>query len=99
MIYYRCKCGKLEAWMSGMVPNPCGSYCFDCNTVLATNPDNHEGIPQPHDFSYKEKVDTDEGVKTNTRCKYCLLTVKQAQEQCEHQVVEDGECKLCGLSQ
>ena len=70
MIYYRCKCGYSESWGS-MPPYPC-SGCENCNTTLEVDsrshkkPENHEFIPY--------KVETDTGLSTIHRCKWCNKT-------------------------
>lgn len=70
MQYYTCKCGKMQFFGSGMLPYPC-SKCSDCGTNC------YKEEPQPHDFSFKEKVETDEGTKSLTRCNYCFKTKRQ----------------------
>lgn len=74
MQYYRCKCGRKEAW--GSMSPPLCSRCPDCGTNLATAPDIH-GEPQDHDFSLVEKVETDQGDATITRCRYCHRTRRE----------------------
>lgn len=68
MQYYRCRCGKLESWGS-MSPARCIG-CANCGTNLAQHPDDHKA-PVPHDFSSVQNVQTDEGEKTLTLCRYC----------------------------
>lgn len=68
MQYYRCKCGKCEAWGS-MSPYPCQG-CGECGTTLETHPELHDK-PKPHDFSDVETVKTDQGAATITRCRWC----------------------------
>lgn len=46
MIYYRCKCGKLESHSSMGVPDCYG--CDVCGTTLAAHPSGHRA-PKPHD--------------------------------------------------
>jgi len=70
MIYYRCKCGKQEAWGS-MPPNQCDG-CSECGTTLDTHPELHR-TPTPHDF-VATNVATDEGPKPLSRCRYCHRT-------------------------
>lgn len=67
MMYYRCKCGKCEAWGS-MPPNPCDG-CDDCGTNLSAHPDFHSP-PEPHNPN-TQMVETDEGMKPLTRCLWC----------------------------
>jgi hypothetical protein len=67
MQYYRCKCGKLEAYGS-MGPDPCRG-CDECGTNLTTHPDFHHP-PVPHRYE-AQPVETDEGVKMLTQCTWC----------------------------
>lgn len=71
MLFYRCKCGKLASYGS-MPPDRCAS-CPDCGSDLAPAPDAHTG-PKPHEFSLTSTVDTDEGPKPLTRCRWCYRT-------------------------
>lgn len=71
MQYYRCKCGKCEAWGS-MPPYAC-SGCGDCGTTLDTHAEMHS-MPKPHDFSEVEHIKVDQGEVTITRCRLCLRT-------------------------
>jgi len=71
MLYYRCKCGKHEAW--GSDSPPLCAKCDECGTSLATGPKGHVE-PKDHDFSMVTQVKTDEGLKPLTRCKYCYRT-------------------------
>ena len=73
MQYYRCKCGKREAW-GGMPPYPCTS-CADCGTTLDTGPDRHRES-RPHELRPTE-VETDAGVAFLHRCTWCGETKKQ----------------------
>ena len=52
MIYYKCKCGKLESW-SSMGATTC-KVCKDCGTTMACNPRDPRTEPTPHDW-YEEK--------------------------------------------
>lgn len=47
MKYYRCKCGKHQAYGS-MPPAKCEG-CPECNTTLETHSDFHRQ-PEPHEF-------------------------------------------------
>lgn len=67
MKYYRCKCGKSEAWGS-MPPWSC-SYCPKCGSNLALGPDGHRE-PEPHKWT-TEAVETDAGPQPLTRCFWC----------------------------
>jgi hypothetical protein len=53
-----------------MPPYAC-SRCAECGSDLATHPDFHRE-PKPHDFSFIEKVRTDQGEATITCCRYCM---------------------------
>lgn len=75
MAYGRCVCGKREFWGSGMEPAPC-SPCEECGAVPAAGPNLHPD-PVPHDFSLTSDVETDEGPKPLTRCRYCFKTRAQ----------------------
>lgn len=77
MKYYRCKCGKREAWGS-MPPGRCVS-CQDCGTTLDTSPDQHTA-PRPHNFS-ESTVRTDEGLKTITTCSGCMKPKWQIEQE------------------
>lgn len=67
MQYYRCRCGKREAWGS-MGPAAC-SGCKDCGTTLDMTPELHR-TPEPHDFE-AHPVETDQGGATLSRCRHC----------------------------
>lgn len=63
MRYYTCFCGNLECWGSDP-PSPC-SKCEKCGTRPGG------GEPKEHDWD-PYKVETDEGDKTLTRCRWCM---------------------------
>ena len=67
MIYYRCKCGKVESYGS-MSPNPCLG-CVDCGTNLTSHPDLHKK-PELHNW-ITDEILTDEGVMHQTKCSWC----------------------------
>lgn len=70
MRYNKCKCGSFEHFGSGMNPSPCDA-CKKCGTTA-------EGLPPvPHEFTFIEKVQTDEGEKKLSRCKWCYKTKSQ----------------------
>lgn len=71
MQYWRCKCGKSQAFGS-MPPDRCAS-CKACGSDFAQAPDRHRD-PLPHDFSHTKQVETDNGPQPLTRCRYCHLT-------------------------
>jgi hypothetical protein len=73
MQFYRCKCGEQTAFGS-MSPCRC-SGCNECGTTLEIHPSLHR-TPDPHDF-YPEPVETDEGVFSLSRCRYCGRTKKE----------------------
>lgn len=74
MIYGQCKCGAIQFWGSGMNPAPCNP-CKQCGTIPATHVNAH---PEPidHEF-YVSQVETDEGMKPLSRCRYCMKTKAQ----------------------
>lgn len=76
MQYYRCKCGKRQAWGS-MGPSPC-SGCLECNTTLEQYPSLHKE-PKPHEM-IATTVETDEGEATLSRCKWCYRSKKELEE-------------------
>jgi hypothetical protein len=43
MNYWRCRCGKTQAWESGMSPAGC-RVCAECGSTLGTGPGHH--LPQ-----------------------------------------------------
>lgn len=86
MQYWRCKCGKWEWWTSGERPFPCDE-CPTCHTTAAQGPEGH-GRAVPHEF-IATKVETDEGDKTLSRCRWCMKTraqVKAAVGRADHGV-------------
>jgi hypothetical protein len=85
MRYYRCRCGKLEAHCSGMLPHPC-TGCPDCGTNLAEAPGAHKA-PLPHAFVVGQ-VETDEGMKPLSRCTWCMKTRRQLESE---QASEQGK--------
>ena len=70
MQFYRCKCGSSRAFGS-QSPAAC-HRCLECGSDLAQAPSLH-GEPAPHAY-YQELVDTDEGKKPLSRCRYCQRT-------------------------
>ena len=91
MIYSRCKCGNVQQWGSGMPPAKCDP-CPKCGTIPATGPDCHPD-PVPHDFSFAEQVETDEGPKTLSRCRYCLKTKKEIEERDARRLARKSEAE------
>lgn len=71
MLFYRCKCGDRQAW--GSMPPPQCAKCPGCGSNLALGPDSHRE-PKEHEFTAVSSVETDEGPKPLTRCRYCHLT-------------------------
>jgi hypothetical protein len=47
--------------------------CDACGSNLARSPDTH-AEPVPHDFSLVQTVQTDEGPKPLSRCRFCMRT-------------------------
>jgi len=72
MKYWKCKCGKCEAFGSDSPP-PCIS-CSDCGTDYTGNK------PIEHLWSI-EQVETDEGLKPLSRCRYCYKTKGQIEKE------------------
>ena len=68
MKYYRCKCGKWEAWSTlGVVP--C-DWCEDCQTGPAEYPGRHPAERTPHRM-VRHQVMTDAGASFLSRCQWC----------------------------
>ena len=65
MKYYRCKCGKAEAWGS-MHPVNCVG-CTECNTTLELAPDRHR-TPEGHRWESKYDEDTGELYQRCAKC-------------------------------
>lgn len=84
MIYFKCKCGKMEFFGSGMMPNDCDG-CTECGTTLATSPEGHKEIA-PHEWIIKYDENTG---KPYRRCKKCYQKEKE-----ENDVV-CNECSYC----
>lgn len=72
MQYYRCKCGKSEIFGSDS-PRPCDK-CDECGSDFAQSPNYHRE-PQEHNW-HKKKVETDDGEKTLTVCRWCGINKK-----------------------
>lgn len=66
----------MKAWGS-IPPDPCTS-CSDCKSNLALSPEYHVE-PLEHDFRHT-LVDTDEGIKSLTRCIWCGRSKKEIEE-------------------
>ncbi len=77
MQYYRCKCGEATAWGS-MSPPQC-SFCPTCKSNLAGSAGLHSD-PKPHEFE-ATKVETDEGSKSLTRCRWCGRAKKEIEKE------------------
>lgn len=67
MNYHRCKCGKREAWESGMSPQPC-QVCSECGSTLAMHPDYH-AEPQAHQL--EPRYDSRTGKLSRNICTRC----------------------------
>jgi len=65
MIYYRCKCGEIQAWSSMSIPDCDG--CYKCKTTLAPNPELHKPL-QKHEFIIKYNEDSGLPYKVCHRC-------------------------------
>lgn len=68
MQYYRCKCGKMEAWGS-MPPDQCHG-CKECGTNLALDPYSHHP-PEPHEFTATVEQWGEHGPVQIPVCRYC----------------------------
>lgn len=76
MRYYRCKCG--ESMSMGSMPPPRCFRCEKCGSNLAEGPSWHSE-PLPHEWHIGQ-VETDEGMKPLSRCRYCHHTRREIQE-------------------
>lgn len=63
-----CKCGKCEAWVSGMPLHAC-DVCDECGTPLAY-PGMVHPEPIPHDWKVKYNENT--GKPAHERCSRCM---------------------------
>ena len=70
MQYYRCKCGKTEAWDSGL-GNPACAGCNECGTTLVQHPGEHKPR-EPHTIIIKYK---DDGTPFEW-CERCYATIR-----------------------
>lgn len=77
MQYYTCKCGQMQAWGS-MGPSRCAK-CDKCGTGYGYG-DGTYPEPLEHDFSDQHEVETDEGMKPLSTCKYCHYTRRQIEK-------------------
>ena len=75
---WQCKCGKLKGSGSDG-PNLC-AFCGDCGTTVETSPELHKTERRPHKW-FQEMVETDDGTKTLTRCRYCYKTKVEIERQ------------------
>ena len=78
MQYQRCKCGAIQ-WFGSDPPPRCAA-CAKCGSGPGYSPTTHRE-PEPHDFSSVEKLQTDQGDATITRCRYCHRTRAQIEKQ------------------
>lgn len=72
MQYWKCKCGNSIAFGSDS-PALCDK-CSKCGGSLLKDADGNYREPLSHDFSSVSQVETDEGMKPLTRCRYCHMT-------------------------
>jgi len=72
MRYSQCKCGELQ-FFGSMSPFPC-SWCEKCQTGIGGKP---ERIP--HEME-PWKVETDEGYKILSRCRWCMQKKRVLEE-------------------
>lgn len=82
MQVYRCRCGKSKFFGSDS-PSPCQG-CYLCETTYAQHPDDHKK-PEPHQFDSVQRIETDEGEKTLSRCRWCYISRKEAERQEAHE--------------
>ena len=71
---WQCECGKIK-WFGTDNPPQC-EFCEKCGTTVAGSPDCHKTERTPHEF-YVTQIDTDEGPKPLSRCRYCHRTKAQ----------------------
>lgn len=77
MRYYQCKCGESQWW--GSIPPSACIWCEKCQSNPAGGPSGHrERID--HEF-IETSVETDDGPRVLSRCRYCMMTKKQIAEQ------------------
>lgn len=79
MMTYCCKCEHLT-WYTSMGVPKC-AWCDRCQTAPWPTKSGHPTVRVPHDFSMVEQVNTDEGLKPLTRCKFCLKTPAQLKKE------------------
>lgn len=65
MRYYRCRCGKQEAW--GSLPPQSCQGCAECGTTLEQHPERHV-VPAPHEWVTRYDQDTGEPYERCSRC-------------------------------
>ena len=85
MRYYgNCRCGNVQTF--GSDPPPVCLGCDKCGTKImlpdwwADNDDGSPMRPVEHDFSSVHKVETDEGEKELSLCKYCHQSRKHIEK-------------------
>lgn len=76
MVYYRCKCGKSQAWGGLMPPNQC-TGCPECGTTLEVHPSLRKS-PKPHEFVVRYNETTGEPYEM---CVNCLRRKNELVEQ------------------
>lgn len=67
MQYWRCQCGKGEAWESGMTPRDCEG-CDECGTTFAQHLDHHKPR-EPHKM--EPRFSERDGQPDGGRCSVC----------------------------
>lgn len=70
MQYWRCKCGKVEYFESGMPPRKCQG-CEECGTTFAMRADDHRPI-QPHDLGPVQVEGNADNPIRYRRCRRCF---------------------------
>jgi hypothetical protein len=62
-----------------MPPSACAK-CAKCGSNLALSPGSHRD-PSPHTFDLIQQVETDDGPRQLTRCRYCHRTKAEVQKE------------------
>lgn len=88
---YRCKCGKSESFGS-LGPDRCHG-CSECGTALLNVyyvylRYGDWPVPEPHDFVVGW-VETDEGDKPLSRCRFCHQTRRQIEADAEYDLEQE----------
>jgi hypothetical protein len=91
MLYFKCKCGRMEFFGSGMCPALC-DVCPTCGTTMLKDRDGNYFPPEPH--KYKTKYNPDTGAPYE-RCTVCHQTREEI-ERSGGRGIDPGGCRhLC----